>query len=80
MEKKARILVVEDEGLVAEDIARILQNFGYDVLAIVSSGEEAIKIVEDVLPDLVLMDIVLTGEMDGIQAAERIMALSPAPR
>jgi len=79
MEKKARILVVEDEGLVAEDIARILQNFGYDVLAIVSSGEEAVKIVEDVLPDLVLMDIMLEGDINGIDAAGQIYSRFDIP-
>ena len=79
MEKKARILVVEDEGLVAEDIARILRNFGYDVLAIVSSGEEAVKIAEVVLPDLVLMDIMLEGDMNGIDAAGQIYSRFDIP-
>ncbi len=69
---KARILVVEDEQVVAEDIARILRNFGYDVLAIVSSGEAAVKIAEEKLPDLVLMDIMLEGELNGIEATDQI--------
>lgn len=79
MEKKTRILVVEDEGLVAEDIARILQNFGYEVLDIVSSGEEAVKIAENLLPDLVLMDIMLEGDMNGIDAAGQIYSRFDIP-
>ncbi len=65
----AQILVVENERVVAEDIQRSLQSFGYTVPAIVATGEEAIKKVEEYKPDIVLMDIVLRGEMDGIEAA-----------
>lgn len=72
MRKKARILVVEDEHVIAEDIARILRNFGYEVPAIVSSGEDSIKTVKKSPPDLVLMDIMLEGEMNGIEAAGQI--------
>ena len=68
----AKILVVEDEGIVAADIQSTLKSLGYDVPAIAFSGEEAIKKVEEIQPDLVLMDIVLRGDMDGIQAAEEI--------
>jgi len=67
-----QILVVEDEAIVAEAIRRKLQKMGYAVPSTVSSGEEAIKKVEENNPDLVLMDIVLQGEMDGIEAAEQI--------
>ena len=65
--KKAKILVVEDEAITANDIQNTLQDLGY-APAIASSGEEAIKKVEEIKPDLVLMDIVLRG-MDGIEAA-----------
>ncbi len=68
----AQILVVEDERVVAEDIQRSLQSFGYAVPAIVATGEDAIKKVEEYKPDIVLMDIVLRGEMDGIEAANQI--------
>jgi len=68
----ASILVVEDERIVAEDIQKSLQNLGYTILAVVSSGEKAIQKARGENPDLVLMDIVLKGEMDGIEAAERI--------
>ncbi len=69
---KARVLVVEDEGIVARDIAMTLKSLGYAVPAITSSGEEAVKQAGEVHPDLVLMDIRLKGDMDGIQAAEEI--------
>ena len=67
-----RILVVEDERIVAEDIKRSLQNLGYTILDVVSSGEDAIQKIEVETPDLVLMDIVLKGNMDGIETAEKI--------
>ena len=69
---ETQILVVEDESIVAEDIRRTLQHMGYSVPSIVASGEKAIKEVEKNNPDLVLMDIMLPGKMDGIEAAEQI--------
>lgn len=70
--KKACILVVEDERIAAEDIRTSLEKFGYTVPAVLSSGNEALKKTEEIRPDLVLMDIVLKGSMDGIEAAEKI--------
>ena len=67
-----RILVVEDEAIIAEHIAVLLQNMGYSVVKIVATGEDAIAVAEDMDPDLVLMDIMLQGEMDGIEAAQLI--------
>ena len=61
-----KILVVEDEVIVAEDIGFRLKKLGYIVTATVASGEEAIEKVAENRPDLVLMDIVLKGEMDGV--------------
>jgi CheY-like chemotaxis protein len=78
MEKK-KIMVVEDERIVAHDLARQLTDLGYDVVATAYSGEEAIGKLQETHPDLVLMDIVLAGKMDGIQAAEKITALSGTP-
>lgn len=72
---KTRILVVEDEAIVAEDIGRSLLNLGYAVASKVSSGKEAIKKAEETNPDLVLMDIVLKGNMDGIETAKQIKTL-----
>ena len=68
----ARILIVEDEGIVAKDIQNRLEDLGHTVIDIASSGEEAIQKTEATQPDLVLMDIVLKGDMDGVKAAEQI--------
>ena len=65
------ILLVEDEGIVAKDIKKRLQKWGYTVSAIVSSGEQALEKVKE-KPDLVLMDIILRGDMDGIETARII--------
>ena len=70
--ENAKILVVEDERITAEDIKRSLEKTGYIVPAIVSTGEDAVKFSEKYKPDLVLMDIVLDGKVDGIEAAETI--------
>lgn len=69
---KIRVLVVEDERLVAQDIQHMLISLGYEVIAAVSSGEGALEQTALTLPDLVLMDIILRGEMDGITAAHKI--------
>lgn len=67
-----KLLVVEDESVVALDIKYRAEALGYDVVGIANSGEEAIKLTREKKPDLVLMDIILKGEMDGIEAAEII--------
>jgi len=71
---RARILVVEDEGIIAEDLRMGLEEMGYDVVAVASTGEDAVREAQERRPDLVLMDVVLHGDMDGIEAAERIHA------
>jgi len=68
----AKILITEDELIVALDLQSRLQNMGYEVVGIASSGDDAILQVQDKRPDLVLMDIVLYGEMDGIEASLQI--------
>lgn len=68
----ATILVVEDERITAEDIRAGLEFAGYKVPVICSTGEDAIQQAERLEPDLVLMDIKLEGEMDGIEAAAQI--------
>lgn len=67
-----RILIVEDEIIVAEDIKAILEEFDYEVLAITDSGEMAINEIIINPPDLVMMDVQLKGNMDGVQTAEMI--------
>ena len=67
-----KILVVENEQIVADDIKFRLKRLGYAVSGIALSGEEAVKKAEEIHPDLVLMDIVLEGKMDGTEAASAI--------
>jgi CheY-like chemotaxis protein len=68
------IFIVEDERIVAEDLKRMLQRLGYQVVGSAASGDEAIKQVEEKKPHLVLMDIRIQGPLDGIDVAERIYA------
>lgn len=68
-------MVVEDEDIVASDIRRTLEDLGYSVCATAASGEAALKGAEEERPDLVLMDIMLKGEVDGIEAAARMRLL-----
>ncbi len=70
--KSAKILVVEDETIVAKDLQKCLTKCGYHVPIIASSGEEAINKAAEICPDLVLIDIRLKGDMDGIEAAREI--------
>lgn len=79
MQKKTTVLIVEDEILVAENIRNILVKNGYDVSSIAVSGNEAINYVDNDRPDVILMDIVLKGDMDGIEAAEKIRMTSDSP-
>lgn len=67
-----RIMVVEDESILAMLIKRKLQNWGYEVVDWVDTGEAAVKNAKEIVPDLILMDIVLKGDMDGIEAAQQI--------
>lgn len=69
---EGRILVVEDEHIVAMGIRAMLKNLGYTVTGVASSGEEAISKAESTKPDLVLMDITLKGDLDGIEASKEI--------
>lgn len=72
---KAQILIAEDVPLVAQELKCRLESLDYEVAAITPSAEQAIALAESLKPDLVLMDIQLEGEMDGIQAAEQIRKL-----
>ncbi len=74
-----RILVVEDEQIVAEDLKMTLETLGYEVAGIASRGETAVELAESESPDLILMDIMLAGAMDGISAASEIRALFNIP-
>ncbi|NEP59876.1 MAG: hybrid sensor histidine kinase/response regulator [Symploca sp. SIO2G7] len=67
-----KILIVEDELLIAKGLSRKLTKLGYTVIDIVSSGDKAIQRATEVQPDLILMDIVIKGDMDGIETAAKI--------
>lgn len=71
-DRKTRILIVEDESIVAMDMQRRLEGLGYEVVGHVMRGDEALEATARREPDLVLMDIHLKGDIDGIQAAEQI--------
>lgn len=74
-----RILVVEDEAVIAVEIRHTLEALGYEVAAITPAGEEALEYLSAGSVDLVLMDIVLAGEMDGVRTAEIIRELHGIP-
>src|SRR5438034_10538030 len=74
-----RILITEDEIIVARDLEQRLQKFGYQVADIVDTGEEAVQKAATLHPDVVLMDIRLSGEMDGIAAAAQIRSACKTP-
>src|SRR5205823_4834525 len=75
----ARVLVVEDEAVVSMDIVASLARLGYEAVGTAATGERAVELAESARPDLVLMDIHLAGEMDGVEAARRIRASTHAP-
>ncbi|MGK5092619.1 response regulator [Deltaproteobacteria bacterium TL4] len=70
--KPSKILIVEDEYIVAESLKNKLENLGYEVVDLVNSGEDAINSTDQLKPNLILMDIMLEGSMDGVEAAEII--------
>jgi CheY-like chemotaxis protein len=75
----SRILVVEDERIVGEDMRLTLVDLGYEIVGVVSTGEEAVRKAAETKPDLALMDIVLAGEIDGIEAAKQMRAVWNVP-
>jgi PAS domain S-box-containing protein len=76
---KARVMIVEDEAIVASMIAGALKKFGYELIESAASGETAVAAALQKKPDLILMDIHLHGEMDGIAAAEAIRKQADIP-
>ncbi len=75
----ARILIVEDEGIIAGHIASRLLKTGYSVAGIAESSDEALATVQELSPDLILMDIRIKGSMDGIQTAAKVRETSDIP-
>ena len=68
------ILIVEDEAIVALDLSLQLADLGYAVAGVAASGEQAIALVATQVPDLILMDVRLQGQLDGIETAQQIRA------
>jgi two-component system, response regulator PdtaR len=75
----ARILIVEDEHLIVQGLARRVTALGYTVVSLAASGEEAIAQAAGLQPDVALMDIGLRGAIDGIEAARHIRTRAPIP-
>lgn len=69
---KTNVLVVEDESIVSKDIQHSLKKLGYNVVGASSTGEKAVELAMEMKPDIILMDIMLKGEMNGIETAEQI--------
>lgn len=79
MKTPKEVLIVEDEMVIALLLERMVKNLGHQVIGKVTSGEEAIAKVHDHQPDLILMDIRLQGEMDGIETMAHIHQMSNIP-
>lgn len=75
----SKILIVEDEFITAADLKQRLEKLGYNILGIADNGEDAIKKTRETHPDMVLIDIILKGEMDGIETAQQIRDLYDIP-
>lgn len=76
---KINVLVVEDESIVSKDIQHSLKKLGYSVVGAASTGEKAIELAKSTMPDIILMDIMLKGEMNGIEAADEIRKTCSIP-
>ncbi len=70
--RKAKVLVVEDEVLIALDLKLALEGMGHSVVGVASSGEEAVMLAKANGPDIVLMDYQLSGKMNGVEAGRKI--------
>lgn len=76
---KAKVLIAEDEILIAVELKAKIESRDYNVVSIVPSGEEAVKTAEEKSPDLIILDIQLQGDMDGIDAADLIHKRADIP-
>ena len=79
MNEKKKILIIEDEVMLSAWLKMQLEDEGYLVVGSLTTGEEAIEFVQETIPDVILMDINLVGEIDGIEAAEMITKKSKIP-
>ena len=72
------VLVVEDELLIALDLAASIEELGCEIVGVARTGAEARRVAETARPDLVLMDVTIAGDCDGVEAARAIRAIAPA--
>jgi len=79
MKTPARILIVEDESIVAFNLQQRLSQMGYEVPAVAASGAETLSLAQQIVPDLVLMDIHIDGQMDGIETASMLQQRRSVP-
>ena len=77
--EKLNIFIVEDESIVAKDIQNNLIKLGYNVLGIANNGNDAIEQIKNLHPDVVLMDIMIKGDLTGIEVAEQIKKFVNVP-
>lgn len=76
---KKKILIVEDESIIAKDIQSILTEAGYEVPYFASNSKDALKYIEEIKPDLILMDVIIKGPVDGVTTAQIINQLYDIP-
>lgn len=76
---KPGVMIVEDEAITALEIRNVIESSNYEVLSVVYSGEDAIKEALTLKPDLILMDVILKGDMDGVDAARKIKEFLDIP-
>lgn len=77
--RKKQILIVEDELIIAEDVKYSLISSGFEVFEVVATGSDSIRLAGELKPDAILMDILLEGDMSGIEAAMEIKRTSKVP-
>ena len=77
--RKLRLLVVEDDALIAMDLAVSISELGGEVVSVAVTARDAMRLVEELKPDAILMDVRLRGEPDGIEAAQLIQRREPIP-
>ena len=75
----AKVLIIEDEAITALDIKKTLEKLNYEIVGIKGRGDEAIKLLDKTNPDIILMDITLKGELDGIETARLINIQNKIP-
>src|SRR5690606_35318925 len=76
---QTNVLVVEDESIVSKDIQNSLRKLGYNVVGAANTGEAAVRMAQEHMPDIILSDIMLKGEMNGIEAADAIRRETNVP-